>query len=110
MKLIQIIICSFLLIGCAANLAAQTEKKEIRKEVKLTEENGVKTLIIVTTENGKTHTQTFKGADADAEITRMQLPQKSGEKSTVKVYPDGRKEIRVEKAIIKEEKTKKEDN
>ena len=110
MKLIKMIICSFLLVGCAGSLAAQTENKEIRKEVKLTEDNGVKTLIIITTENGKTHTQTFKGADADAEIARMQLPKKSGEKSTVKVYPDGRKEIRIEKAIIKEEKTKKEED
>lgn len=58
MKLLKIIICSVLFVGYAGSLVAQTENKEIRKEVKLMEENGVKTLIVITTENGKTHTQT----------------------------------------------------
>ena len=109
-----ITLCSLLFfVLISAQSYAQSEQKEIRKEVKLTEENGVKTLIIITTENGKTNTQTFIGPDADAKLAQMEqeLPKESGEKSTVKVYPDGRKEIRIEKAVIKKkEDDKKEDD
>ena len=82
---------------------AQTEKKqEIRKEVKVEEENGIKVMTIVTTENGKTKTETYKGAEAEAKLKEMEAKQ-SGTKRTVKVHPDGRKEMRVEKHVIKKE-------
>lgn len=94
------------------NAQAQTEKQqEIRKEIKVTQENGVTTLIILTTENGKTRTETYKGADADALLEEMEkgMPKESGTKSSVKVYPDGRKEIRVEQHVIEKKEKKDED-
>jgi hypothetical protein len=70
-------------------------------------------MIIITTENGKTITETYKGEEAESKLKEMQssMPVKSGTKSSQKVYPDGRKEIRVEKyEIKKEEQEEKEEN
>lgn len=95
-----------------SNVQAQTtEKQEIKKEIKVTQENGITTLIILTTENGKTRTETYKGADADALLEEMEkgMPKESGTKSSVKVYPDGRKEIRVEQHVIEKKEKKDED-
>lgn len=106
-------IFSVFAITLAFNSAnAQSEKKqEIRKEVKVTEENGEKVMTIITTENGKTKTEIYKGAEADAKLKELEasMPKESGTKKVVKVRPDGKKEMRVEKHVIrKEEKVDKE--
>ena len=98
---------SLFAFGFAFNqVNAQTEKKqEIRKEVKVTEENGEKVMTIVTTENGKTKTETYKGAEADKKLKEMEAEHsEEGTKTTVKVDANGKPiEKRVEKRVIKKE-------
>ena len=113
MKKLFVLIPAFFFFVFNTTYAQSNEKKEVRKEVKFTEENGEKVMIIITTENGKTTTETYKGEKADAKLKEMQLsmPEKSGTKSSQKVYPDGRKEIRVENyEIKKDEQEEKEEN
>ncbi len=57
------IACAILLgTGCFA------QSEEIRKEVRMEEENGVKTLYITTTTKGVTTEEVFTGAAADAKL------------------------------------------
>ena len=101
MRKFMTVLSVFALAAAFNSANAQTEKKqEIRKEVKVTEENGGKVMTIVTTENGKTKTETYKGSEAEAKLKEMEAKE-SGTKKTVKVHPDGKKEIRVEKHVIK---------
>ena len=98
-----VVVLSLFAVGFVFNTAsAQSEvKKEIKKEINVTEKDGEKVLTIKTTENGKTKTETFVGEKAEAKLKEMKAKE-SGTKKTVKVHPDGRKEIRVEKHVIKE--------
>lgn len=103
MKKIITVLSVFALAFTFNSANAQTEKKqEIRKEVKVNEVNGEKVMTITTTENGKTKTETYKGAEAEAKLKEMEAKE-SGTKRTMKVHPDGRKEVRVEKHVIKKE-------
>ena len=112
MKIIIVLITALLFFAFNTTFAQSNKKKDVRKEVKFTEENGEKIMIIITTENGKTITETYKGKEAEAKLMEMQssMPEKSGTKSSQKVYPDGRKEIRVEKYVIKKERKEKIDD
>ncbi len=101
MKKIMTVLSVFALAAVFNSANAQTEKKqEIKKEVKVKKENGETIMTIVTTENGKTKTETYKGAEAEAKLKEMEA-EESGTTKTVKVHPDGRKEMRVEKKVIK---------
>jgi hypothetical protein len=48
------------------------EGKEVRKEVNYEEVNGEKILTIVTTENGVTSTEVYKGAEAELKLKEIQ--------------------------------------
>ena len=63
-------------------------------------------MTIVTTENGKTKTETYKGAEAEAKLKEMEAKE-TGTKRTVKVHPDGKREMRVEKRVIKTKEVEK---
>jgi hypothetical protein len=78
--------------------AESTGRKEIRKEVKMIEENGEKTLTIGTTENGITKEEIFKGAAADKKMTEL-------EKEEAK---DPAKREAAKKEIIRKEQMAKE--
>jgi hypothetical protein len=67
-------------------------KKEVKKEVRMEEENGVKTLTIVTTENGKTSEEIFKGEAAEKKMEEL-MAASNGMKEEVQ---SEKKEVRVE--------------
>ncbi len=52
--------------------ATNEDKKEIRKEVKMIEENGEKILTIVTTENGVSKEEIYKGEAADKKLAELE--------------------------------------
>jgi len=54
----------------------QTTPGAAEKTVELTDENGVKTLRIKTTENGKTTEEVYIGEDADKKLKEMELDSK----------------------------------
>lgn len=86
---------------------AQT-KQEVRKEVNLEDENGVKVLTITTTQNGNTTTEVYKGAEADEKIKEF-AEEKSGTTKTIVVGDDGKQHMKVEtKVVIKEEENEDE--
>lgn len=70
------LICSLLtmmvtLSNCNAQ-TGKTVKKELTKEVNVTDENGVKKVTITTTEDGKTTTESFTGKEADAKLKELE--------------------------------------
>ena len=105
MKKITLCLATFALIAIANQANAQTAvKKEISKEACVTEENGTKVLTIKTTEKGKTNTEVYKGADADAKLAELEKEQ-SGTTKTMVVGPDGQKHLKVEQKVIKKTKS-----
>ena len=55
------------------------EKKEVRKEVKMEDLNGEKTLTISTSENGKLTEEVYKGPEAEKKLKEMEGSMKSEE-------------------------------
>lgn len=107
MKKLTVIVAAFLIAACANETKAQTSK-EVRKEVNLEDNNGMKVLTITTTENGNTTTEVYKGAEADAKIQEFS-EEKSGTTKTIVIGDDGKQHMKVEtKVVIKEEKTEDE--
>ena len=80
-------ILAMILMACSGSLIAQ-ENKEIKKEVRMEDENGVKTLFITTTEKGVVTEETYTGEEA--EIKMAELMEGRGENEEVT------KEIEVE--------------
>jgi len=111
-KIITVLSVFALAVAFNSSFAQSEKKQEIRKEVKVTEENGEMVMTIITTENGKTKTETYKGAEAKAKLEEMEknMPKESGTKKVVKVHPDGKKEVRVEKHEIKKFEIEKEED
>lgn len=74
MKKLSILLFSLTLGSAAIAQEKRGEelKKEITKEVKMIEENGVKTLTIITTENGVVAEEVFTGAAADKKMAEIQ--------------------------------------
>ena len=99
MKKLSLSIVALALITFSNQAIAQTEeKKEIRKEIKMEDEDGVITLTITTTENGDTKTEVFTGDDATkkmAELDKM----KSGSTKTMFIGEDGKQHLKVEKRM-----------
>lgn len=54
------------------NSTAQETKKEIKKEVKMTETNGEKVLVIKTNENGQVTEETYQGEAAEQKLAETQ--------------------------------------
>lgn len=81
----------------------KVEKKEIRKEVKVEEENGEKTLTIVTEENGKKTEEVYKGEKAEEKLAELMeahggMEEEKKETIEVKVEEiDGKKKVTIEK-------------
>lgn len=73
MKKIGLLTGALLLIGLSQQACAQkkTERKEITKEVKVTEDNGEKVVTVVSSEDGKSKTETYKGAEADKKLKEL---------------------------------------
>lgn len=70
----------FLSGSCSAQ-EPKTTKKEITKEISVTDENGEKKVTITTTEDGKTSTETYTGKEAEARLKELE----SGEDISVRV-------------------------
>lgn len=84
------------------SVQAQVEEKkvkEVRKEVRVEDENGVKTVEIITTENGQETKEVYTGAEADqklAELESQMVAEESNVKKEVKVEEiDGTKKLTV---------------
>ncbi len=100
MKKILLAVGVFSLLLVAGNASAQTqEKKEIRKEVNLEENNGEKVLTIKTTSGGNETVEVYKGAEADAKIKEFEN-EKSGTTKTMVVGADGKQHLKVEKKVV----------
>ena len=108
MKKITVLLAVFAFVTVANQVSAQTSK-EVRKEVNLEEENGVKTLTITTTTDGNTSTEVYTGAEADAKVAEFEK-QKSGTTKTMVMGSDRKQHMKVEKrVVIKEEHDETED-
>lgn len=108
MKKIILSLAAMTLVMLSNQAQAQTEKKkEIQKEVKMVEDDGVKTLTIKTTENGKTTTEIYKGEDAEKKMNELHKVKNGSTKSMV-IGKDGKKRMKVEKRIVIKEETKEE--
>lgn len=77
MNSIYTIFAILFLILTAQTTIGQEKKKEVRKEFRMEEQNGVKTLFVTTIENGVTTEEVFKGDEADAKLKEFidQQPQ-----------------------------------
>ena len=53
------------------SFAQEKVEKEMRKEVRMEDENGVKTLYITTTENGKVTEEVYEGEEAEIKLAEM---------------------------------------
>lgn len=92
-----------------ATFAQSNEHKEIRKEVNLEEENGVKTLTIKTTTDGNTTTEIYTGKDADTKLAEMNN-EKSEVKKTVIIGDDGTQQLKIEKKVVIREEIEEDEN
>ena len=74
MKKVTIILACLFVTVIAGNSIAQEkkEKHEIRKEVRMEDENGKKVLTIITTENGKVTEEVYEGSAADEKLKEFQ--------------------------------------
>jgi hypothetical protein len=70
MKKIVTAVCFSLM--AVLTFAQEGSKKEIKKEVNVVQQNGEKVMTVKTTENGKTTTEIFKGAEADKKMKEME--------------------------------------
>lgn len=96
----------------------QVVKKEVRKEIKMEEENGVKTLTIRTSENGTESVEVYKGTEADKKMAELEAQHGKGNEVNEEVTVEevnGQKVVRVKKTVdgqtteeIKETETKDE--
>lgn len=104
MKNITLCLTVFILIAVSSQVNAQTAvKKEIKKEIKVEDKNGVQTLTIETTEDGKTTSEVYTGDEADKKIAEFKT-QKTGTTKTMVIGDDGKQHLKVEKRIVISEK------
>ena len=76
------------LLLTTVSVTAQTEDKkikEIRKEVRVEDENGVRTVEIITVENGQETKEVYTGAEADQKLAELES-QAITEESKVKTW------------------------
>ena len=95
-------IFQFLSISALSLLSTATfaqEKSKIRKEVKVEEVNGTKTMKVVTEQNGKTTEEVYKGAEADAKLAELEGGMSSEMTEDVKVEEiNGQKKVTITKS------------
>lgn len=70
----QLVLSGIFVVLTAMSFAQQTEvkKREVRKEVEMTDENGVKKLVIKTEEDGKVTEEVYMGEEADKKLAELQ--------------------------------------
>ena len=75
----KIVLLGLVLIGSGAAMAQteKSEKKVVRKEVKMEVVDGEKTLTINTTKGNETTSEVYKGAEADKKLEEMEGSVKS---------------------------------
>lgn len=81
-----------------AELESAQGKETVRQEMKMEEVNGEKVLTVVTTENGQTKTEVFKGAEAEKRMKEIQGAEGS---ATTQPKPLQMKRIEVQKTEVK---------
>ena len=74
-------------------------KKEIRKEVNLKEENGEKTLVITTTENGVLTEEVYKGEAAEAKMAEFETKEGEVREEVNVIENNGEKTLTVTKTV-----------
>lgn len=74
----RLVLSGIFIIVSVMTFAQQKEvkKREIRKEVEMTDDNGQKKLVIKTEENGKVTEEVYKGEEADKKLAELQGDQK----------------------------------
>jgi hypothetical protein len=72
----KIALLGLIIIGSGV-VTAQTEKKEVRKEVKMEVVDGEKTLTINTTKGGKSTNEVYRGAEAEQKLQEIEGSVKS---------------------------------
>ena len=83
-------VASIFALGWSINgLAQEEEKQELRKEVRIEENNGVKTMTITTSENGEVSEEVFEGEEAEAKLQEMNAAGEEKEKKKVTYKEDG---------------------
>lgn len=82
--LLTALLAGLFISGSCSAQTPKTVKKEITKEINVTEENGQKKLTITSTEDGKSTTETYTGKEAEAKIKELE----SGEEVTVHIESD----------------------
>lgn len=65
-----------LMVTTACAQEKESDKREIRKEVEMTNENGVKKLVIKTEENGTVTEEVYEGDEADKKLAELQSAHK----------------------------------
>lgn len=95
----------------AFSAGAQTEKteakKQVTKDIKIEENNGVKTMTITTVSDGKTTQEIYSGADVDLKLAEMEKsmklsPATTSENTTENVeviVEDGVKTVKIKKNV-----------
>jgi hypothetical protein len=76
--------------------AREEVKSEIRKEVKLEEENGEKVLTIRTSSNGTETVEVYRGEEADKKLQELQVNEAPGK---VREEVNGEKVIRIDRTV-----------
>eukprot|EP01006_Ploeotia_vitrea_P005403 TRINITY_DN117312_c0_g1_i1.p1 TRINITY_DN117312_c0_g1~~TRINITY_DN117312_c0_g1_i1.p1 ORF type:complete len:174 (+),score=24.99 TRINITY_DN117312_c0_g1_i1:26-547(+) len=99
-----ILVCLVAVCGFTAFGQKEGKKKEIRKEIRMEEENGEKVLHVSTTENGKTTEEVYKGAEAEAKLKEIEAEAKVLEKEAA---ADPNKKVVLEREEVKESGDKK---
>lgn len=94
MKKTLILSALFLISGLTV-MAQETEvkkaeAKKIRKEVKLEENNGIKTLTVITEDDGKVAKEVYTGAEADQKLKELE------DADAGKELSDGQKKVKFE--------------
>lgn len=105
----------YLIVACAmvaslsvnAQTEQKSEKKEIKKDIKIEENNGVKTMTITTVSDGKTTQEIYTGADVDLKLAEMEKDMKLSSEPTVEntsqnvevIIEDGVKTVKIKKNV-----------
>jgi hypothetical protein len=109
MKKLTLLVAVLAFIAISNESFAQTTGKEVRKEVNLEDENGVKTLTIKTTTDGNTTTEVYTGAEADTKLAELDK-EKSGTTKTMVIGDDGKQHMKVEKRVVIKEEIEEDEN
>ena len=72
MKTVTMIIAGLFITTLSMNSFGQKKGKEIKKEIRMEDDNGKRVLTIITTEDGKVMEEVFEGRAADEKMKELQ--------------------------------------